>query len=68
MRPQPLRERIPAALRLQPMTKTQLADCLSCTYSRVDQLIQEMHKQHRVRIVGGVKRGNQRPDWLWGLT
>ena len=64
----PLRERIPAALELQPMTKMQLARCLSCTYSRIDQLVREMRVRRQVRIVGKVRRGNCRPEWLWEVA
>lgn len=65
MNPEPLRERIPAALDLQPMTKSQLSRCLSCTYSRIDQLMREMRVRHEVRIVGKVRTGDHRPEWLW---
>lgn len=63
-----LRERIPAALELQPMTKSQLSRCLSCTYSRIDQLVREMRIHHEVRIVGKVRTGHRRPEWLWEVA
>lgn len=69
MNAQPLRERIVGALSLQPMTKKQLSRCLCCTYSRVEQLLLSMERDHVVRITGKVKRvSHQRPEWVWSLA
>lgn len=68
MSPLPLRERIPAALALQPMTKWQLAQCLSCTYSGVDRITRQMRLSHRIRVVALEKRGKHRPGLVWGLA
>lgn len=64
----PLRERIPATLRLQPMTKRELARCLSCSYRGVEHALSDHRLRSRVRIVGTVRHGQTRRDWLWGLA
>lgn len=68
MSPMPLRDRLPAALRLQPMTKTELARCLGCTYSRIDQLIRELHLRHVVKPIDSIRLSKGRPHWIWGIA
>lgn len=63
-----LRTRLIAALRLQPMTKTQLAQCLSCTYSRIDQLIRELHLRHVVKPIDSIRLSKGRPHWIWRIA
>jgi hypothetical protein len=51
MNPEPLRERIPAALDLQPMTAVELARCLSVSVGSVRNRLPEID----LRVVGTVR-------------
>jgi len=64
----PLRDRILGALALQPMTKAQLATCLSLSYSRVEQGTRSMRLDHSIRVVTLAKSGKSRPELVWGLV
>jgi hypothetical protein len=71
MRPQPLRERIVGALRLQPMTKSELAQCLSLTYSRIEQGILPLRHQGSIRPSKSRKppaRHSGRREWVWRIA
>ena len=71
MRPDPLCDRIVAVLRLQPMTKAQLARCLSLTYSRIEQGILPLRRQGVVRPSksrSAPHRHSGRREWVWRLA
>jgi len=52
MRPQPLRDRIVAALRLQPMTIQQLATCLTQAYGAIHRELSLLHDEGLVSGAG----------------
>lgn len=52
MNPEPLRTRIPGALRLQPMTPAELASCLSAKYHSVHLVLKELSAAGAVTLAG----------------
>lgn len=67
MRPQPLRDRIVAVLRLQPMTFDQLARALSASHSGIEHAVQELHQEQRV-LPCSKRRVAYRPRIVWGVA
>lgn len=67
MRPQPLRDRIVAVLRLQPMTFDQLARALSASHSGVEHAVQELRQEQRV-VPCSKRRMTYRPRIVWGVA
>lgn len=61
MKPQPLRARILSALKLAPMSETELARCLDARVHYVQRLVAEMRGHGLVRNAGYVKNGKRRP-------
>ena len=68
MRPMPLRERIPAALALQPMTLRMLGRVLAVHSWSAARAALELRTAGKLQIVGTQRRGNGRPAKLWGLA
>lgn len=64
----PLRNRILAALRLAPMTITELSRCLSARPEYVQRLLAEMRVRHAVRYGETVRLGAFRPHRKWELV
>jgi DNA-binding IclR family transcriptional regulator len=66
MKSRHLEERLLAALALQPMTQAELARCLSCSHSSVEQLTRKLQRHRCIRIIGTKRsRPGIRPCWLW---
>jgi predicted ArsR family transcriptional regulator len=63
-----LRERILAALRLQPMTIAELSRGLSANPGYVQQLLAAMRLKHNVRYAGTARNGKFRPHRKWELA
>ena len=53
----PLRERITGALRLQPMSITQVARCLSVEPETARQALRRLERKGAVRVHGWIRRG-----------
>lgn len=67
MRPQPLRERIVGALRLQPMTLAELAEVLTCSHSGVEHVIRDLREEGCVRP-HGTQRYTTKRRIVWRIA
>lgn len=63
-----LRKRILGALRLQPMTISQLARCLWANPNYVQNQLAAMRVKHVVKHVGRVRCEADKPHYLWGIV
>jgi predicted ArsR family transcriptional regulator len=65
--PVPARHRLLQVLRLQPMTKRDLALCVGVSESAIEKALRTLLAQHVVQIVAYVRRGKGRAPWVYGL-
>lgn len=70
MSPQPLRDRIVAALRLQPMTTRDVTRSVSCAYTTSSRILHELLEEGSVRIAGQSPNGRHtgRPQRVWSAA